>query len=123
MTILHKSKDIKKLSFKHHENDDFKLKPYFSNLNASEARLRFKINSCMTPTIRMNFPSDLEYAYAMWACQGCQSEENVWGCRDTQQHVLRCPGYEGFRQSKDLAINKDIVEYIRLVIKHRQDNE
>ena len=44
------------------------------------------------------------------------------GSRDTQCHVMVCPGYQEFRENRDLSQDKDIVEYFKKVIKHRLDN-
>ena len=64
---------------------------YLSSLNISAARMKFKLNSRMTPTIQMNFQSDLEFARQFWTCSGCADGDlakEVVGYRDTQQHVL-----------------------------------
>ena len=44
------------------------------------------------------------------------------GNRDTQLHVMVCPGYEEYRQDKNLSKDKDIVEYFKQVIDHRLNN-
>ena len=41
------------------------------------------------------------------------------GLRDTQAHILICPGYSELRENKDLATDKDLVGYFRLVIQKR----
>ena len=112
----------KKLSFEKLKDEAFKIKPYLSNLKLADARLRFKINCEMTPTVKMNFQSDVEYTHDMWACPGCSTSGDVLGCRDTQRHIMVCPGYDSFRQDKDLSQDKDIVQYFQEVIKHRLDN-
>ena len=112
----------KKLSVEKLKGESCKIKPYLSNHNLADARLRFKINSEMTPTVKMNFQSDIEYTREMWACPGCSSSGDVLGCRDTQRHIMVCPGYDSFRQDKDLSQDKDIVQYFQQVIKHRLDN-
>ena len=114
---------FKKLSFDKLKEESYKIKPYLSNLNLADARLRFKINCEMTPTVKMNFQSDAEYSRDMWTCPGCSTSGDVLGCRDTQRHILICPGYDSFRQDKDLSQDQDIVKYFQQVIKHRLDNE
>ena len=52
------SNSYKKLNYEEMENDSFRVKPYLSNFNITDARLRFKIDCGMTPTIKMNFQSD-----------------------------------------------------------------
>ena len=53
-----KTQGYKKLKYEEMENDSFRVKPYLSNLNITDACLRFKIDCGMTPTIKMNFQSD-----------------------------------------------------------------
>ena len=72
----------------------------------------------MTPTIRMNFQSDKQFAIKLWACQSCFDKGGV-GVRDTQHHVLICPAYEKLRQGKNLHSDKELVDYFSSVIKTR----
>ena len=98
------------------------MKPYIIELDVAAARLRFKINTKMTPTVQMNFQSDPSYTHQLWKCVGC-SELNGTdiGHRDTEQHIISCTGYLHFRHNKNLDIDRDLVDYFRLVIKSRQD--
>ena len=79
----------------------------------------------MTPTVRMNFPSDTDFARKLWTCPGCSDEKaeyaTVEGMRDTQAHILSCPRYEDLREDKDLSSDKDLVGYFRLVMNRRLD--
>ena len=93
-------------------------KNYFIELNADDARLRFKFASKMTPTIAMNFQNDNGFRSKLWTCPACRSEDDI-GFIDSQQHVLICPNYSKLRENKDLSSNKDLVTYIREVIKTR----
>ena len=117
-----KSQGYKKLNYEEMENDSFRVKPYFSSLYSTDARLRFKIDCGMTPTIKMNFQSDQQHVRDLWTCPGCSEPGDVMGSRDTQRHVMVCPGYQEFREDKDLSQDKDIVDYFKQVIKHRLDN-
>ena len=120
--ILNQMKGSKKLPVDQLKTEPFSMKSYLSELNMEDARLRFKINSGMTPTVKMNFQSDPEYTRDMWRCSGCLAEGNPMGNRDTQLHVMVCPGYEEYRQDKNLSKDKDIVEYFKQVIDHRLNN-
>ena len=75
----------------------------------------------------MNFASDPEYTSKLWSCQGCAEDKAVYdkveGNRDTQAHVMVCPGYADLRENKDLHDDKDLVKYFQLVIKQRTDSE
>ena len=122
--IISQSKPYKKLNF--YAEQKFELRPYVTNLNISEARMKFKINACMTPTIQMNFPSDVEFASNLWTCSGCAGSDmgdEVVGCRDTQQHVMICPGYAQLREDKNLDNDRDLVHYFAQVIKNRQESD
>ena len=116
-------KPYKKISYAEHLNEDFQLQPYMKSLRIPEARLKFKLKTGMTPTVRMNFPSDPEFTSKLWTCQGCTEDktgyDSVEGQRDTQAHIMICPGYSDLREDKDLATDKHLVEYFRLVIKKR----
>ena len=78
----------------------------------------------MTPAIMMNFPSDQGFANQLWTCPGCRDDQaggEVVGSRDTQQHVLVCPGYAQLRMDNDLSKDTDLVHYFAQVIKLRLD--
>ena len=127
--ILQKTKGYKKISYEELSKQPFMLQPYMKTLKISDARLRFKLKTFMTPTIQMNFPSDSEFADQLWTCTGCANigstdqPSGVAGQRDTQTHVLICPGYAELRQSMNLDEDSDLVKYFSLVIKRRLDIE
>ena len=97
--------------------DSFKLKSYFHDLKVDDARLKFKLVSSMTPTVKMNFQSDRIYTAKLWACSGCGTK------RDTQQHILNCEAYEKVRSNRDLSNDTDLVNYFRDVINLRVAQE
>ena len=115
-----KSKNYKKVDIEKLVKDDFSLKKYFLNLNVSDARLRFKIASFMTPSVKMNFPSDNVFAKQLWACEGCTGDSDV-GIRDTQHHILNCRAYVDFRKGKNFSSDTDLVDYFKLVLKKRSE--
>ena len=98
-----------------------------TNLNIEEARIKFKLKTKMTPTIRMNFSSDPEFESNLWTCPGFTEDKSVYdkvvGCRDTQSHVMLCSGHADMSEGKDLAEDKDLVKYFQMVIKKRMDEE
>ena len=100
------------------ETNDFKLKSYFRNLSISDARLKFKLVSKMTPTVEMNFMSDKRFSINLWKCEGCIPMSGI-GTRDTQEHIIVCPGYQKYREGKDLSKDSDLVSYFKCVIQHR----
>ena len=109
--ILEQMKPLKKISYKEHISEKCQLQPYMTKLNIAETRLKFKLKTRMTPTVRMNFQSDPEFASKLWTCPGCTAQshkvqEKVEGLRDTQAHILTCAGYAQFREHKDLTDDK-----------------
>ena len=56
--LLNQMKGSKKLMVEKLKAESFSVKAYLWQLNIEDARLRFKINSGMTPTVKMNFQSD-----------------------------------------------------------------
>ena len=78
----------------------------------------------MTPTVKMNFPSDEEFASQLWSCSGCGNSDlgyELAASRDTQQHIMLCPGYEELRENKNSEDDRDLVKYFSQVIIRRQD--
>jgi hypothetical protein len=47
----------------------------------------------------------------------------VTGSRDTQQHIMICPGYAEIREGMNLENDRDLVKYFAKVIKQRQDDD
>jgi hypothetical protein len=122
--ILNQMKKSKKMKFEEYVTKDFKRQAYLTSLNLSDARMRFKINASMTPTVKMNFPSDEDFASQLWSCSGCGNSDlgyELAGSRDTQQHIMICPGYEELRENKNLEDDRDLVKYFSQVIKRRKD--
>ena len=92
-----------------------------TQLNVFDARLKFELNSFMTPTVKINFQSDSEFEHKLWTCPGCSEPGDVTDCRDTQLHIIVCSGFEALRENKDLSTAKGIVAYFQHVIKQRQN--
>jgi hypothetical protein len=55
-SLLDKMKTYyKKLNHYELASEKFELKPYMTKLDMNQARLKFRIRSCMTRTVKMNF--------------------------------------------------------------------
>ena len=126
--ILNMMKPYKKISHQEHVNEQLQVQPYLKTMNIAQARMRFKLKTSMTPTVQMNFPSSEEFAKKLWTCVGCFStsagiDKQVEGRRDTQAHIMVCPGYAEYRQNLDLEVDKDLVTYFGRVVKNRLDSE
>ena len=80
--LLEKLKNYKKVQINDSEGERCELKDYMRQLNLSSARMRFKIRTKMTPTVQMNFKSDMKFVQNEWKCVGC-----TYGWKDTQSHM------------------------------------
>ena len=61
--ILNQMKKLyKKIKYENFCKDPHQIQPYMKELRISDARLKFKIKTGMTPTIQMNFMSDQEFS-------------------------------------------------------------
>ena len=112
---LVKKKQYKKVKIETLNSDDFTRKEYLSNLNVSDARIKFRLSSNMLQTVKMNFQSDPSFRDSLWSCNDC-------GKIDTQQHLLYCEGYKIYRQGKDLDNDADLVRYVKSILQHRLDD-
>ena len=120
--VLQKMIGYKKINYEKHLNEPYQLQPYLKNLNIADARLRYKLKTHMTPTIMMNFPSDIKFSEQLWTCTGCgngsdKADGQAGDRRDTQTHIMICPGYADLRMDKNLEGYKDLVRYFSQVIK------
>ena len=115
---LARVKQYKKVVLDELKLNDFKLKPYFRNLSFKDAKLKFKLVSHMTPTIKMNFQSESKFSEKLWVCEACKPVKG-FGFRDTQEHVMVCSAYTEFREGRNLQNDKDLVEYFACVLQQR----
>ena len=114
--LLLRMKDYKKLSQREFKSRAFGVQDYLRTMSVSEARLRFKIQTFMTPTVRMNFRSDPNYRLQGWLCPDCN---NI----DTQDHVMSCIAFAHLRETNLLQSDKELVDYFAQVISHRRKHE
>ena len=112
-----KNKSYKKVNLESLEKQAYELKSYFKELKVNDSRIRFKIETKMLPTVKMNFQSDNKFTADNWVCDGCRNGHN--DKRDSQSHVLSCEAYEVFRTGKDLTKDQDLVDFFKLVVDHR----
>ena len=115
---LARAKQYKKVDLTELKLNDFKLKPYFRNLSCKDAKLRFKLVSQMTPTVKMNFQSEIKFSKNLWVCEACKPLKG-FGFRDTQEHVMVCSAYTKFREGRNLQKGKDLVDYFACVLQQR----
>ena len=112
--LLSQMKTKKKMDEKTLAEEKFELKPYFTELNVSQARLKFQIRSSMVKSVKMNFSSDPKYSHELWKCPHCDFV-------DTQWHIIStCPAYKHLRVNKNFENDKDLVKFFQEVITMRE---
>ena len=101
----------------------------------------------MTRTIATNFKRDPRYRAIDYLCVGCSvgkrdgagltddgadadtgaagggGGEALNKSRDTEAHVLRCPGYSKYREGLDLGVQSDVLKYFEIIINKRLEDE
>ena len=111
--LVKQMRSYKKIKQADYTDRQLQVQPYMKNLKVSEARLRFKIESGMTPTVRMNFMNDEGYKFQQWVCPGCNEQ------LDTQSHIMVCSAYLHLRNDKNLDDDGELVAYFSDVIRKR----
>ena len=84
-------------------------------VSLAQARLKFRIRSLMTKSVKMNYPSDPRYSRNLTCCH-CEQI-------DSQSHIIYCPGYEHLREHKNLDDDHDLVLYFQQVLRMREAME
>ena len=112
--LLEKMDKYKKLDKTKLGEEKFEVKSYLKSLTPSQARMKFRLNSFMTKTVKMNFPSNPKFVKSLWTCWHCDQI-------DTQSHIMHCDKYESFRLDKNLDNDQELVSYFKQVIKLREN--
>ena len=83
-------------------------------MNIHDARIKFKIRTEMIDT-KFNYKNDPIHRAKLWQCDSCQSSI------ETQDHILWCPSYSELREGKNINDDKDLIEYLKKVMKIRDN--
>ena len=120
--LKEKMKSYKKLSSLNASKESCSIKKYMKEMDLRGARIRFKLRSKMTPTVKTNFKNKKEFIQLKWTCEGCAQESpngEIVGNLDTQEHIQACEAYKDLRADKNLDNDKDLVSYFSAVIRRR----
>ena len=95
-------------------NEDYEFKEYFSELNLAQARLKFRMRSGCVKFCKVLYPSDKENLKSMFICpeDQCSSLDNVF-------HWSRCISYAPLRQSRNLLVESELIDYFQDIINLR----
>ena len=102
-------KKMKHLSI---ENETFECKQYLSTLPLEKARTLFKHKFKMTENVKMNYKNDAGFANSLWKCSNCSN-------KDTESHLLWCPGYADMRNGLNLNADADLCSYLQKIFSVR----
>ena len=108
--LVEQSQTYKKIDF---TGSKFICQNYLREMHCNDARSFFKLKTQMMPTVQMNFMRNPEFAKNLWTCQGCGVQ------KDSQAHIIVCPGYANLRTNRNLNSDGDLVDYFREVIRTR----
>ena len=117
MDLIQMIEPYKKLNYAQLSVEDFGTKRYFQEMNLSQARVMFALDTKMLKTVKSHYPSDRKNEEDLWECQHCSRIDSI-------RHLIRCPFFEDLRIGKNLNSNEeDIVDYFQQIVNLRIENE
>ena len=134
--LLNWMKGYKKISFDYCRGRPHKMQDYFRELNIQDSRMKFRIDSFLVPTIRMNYKSHKKYKAENWLCPDCTPESVTMSPSppgdlstslttlhaDTQEHAYVCLGNSDLREGRDLDKTRDQVAFFSDLVERRKLN-
>ena len=130
--LIQMSRKYKKIDQENLSKESFSIKPYFKNLNVSQSRFKFRLNSRMT-NLANNYHRMEKYRRIGYACVGCSGGNGAGGVGggnnkppnlDTTEHVVICNAYSDLRIGRDLSnSDHDLVSYFQAVLSRRIEEE
>ena len=97
-----------------YSNTTNETKDYIKNMNVENARTKFQLRTEMLD-VKFNYKHSPINVQSLWQCESCQT--NI----ETQSHIMWCPAYSELREGKDITNDNDLIEYVRKVLKIREN--
>ena len=94
--------------------EDCSLKDYVKTGNIFSVRKTWEARAYMLK-VAGNYRGSKMYESSGWLCQACGS-----GVREDQDHLGHCSGYSDLLQGRDLASDRELVEFYALVMARRK---
>ena len=94
--------------------DDCRLKDYVKTGNIFTVRNTWEARAYMLK-VAGNYGGSKKYKSSGWLCQACGS-----GVREDHNHLGHCTGYSDLLQGRDLATDRELVEFYSLVMDRRK---
>ena len=92
--------------------ENFVTKDYLKSMKVEDARIKFKIRTEMLD-VKFNYKNVPGHRAKLWLCDSCETSI------DSQSHILWCPSYAELREGKDIRSDKDLINYVKSVMKIR----
>ena len=130
--LVNEIQNYKKFNHSELSSEPLKRKSYLSSLSLENARMRFRVASSFVNSVRTNFSR--KYEKTSLACPSCSvtresettnhSEANSQEpIRDTQAHLLSCPGYSDLQGEQfDPKNDQMLAEFFTNVVQRRIEN-
>ena len=91
------------------------MKKYFSDLNLTQARFKFRERAKCMPKCKRHYSNDYNNMMkTMFMCPSCNSDKV-----DVLSHWKICKAYEEFRESRNLNEDSDLISYYQDIIAFR----
>ena len=149
LDLLSQMEGFKKIDYEQCKSEELKIKGYFKSMNVADARLAFKIENFVVPTVKLNFKSDKQFKAEGYLCSDCRVELNdsdisnnqpvtesraevrgtvntpgkspmFRGFLDNQSHILNfCKSNVELRRGKNLDELSDQVTLFKEVVSRR----
>ena len=118
--LLEKIKTYKKLDYTQLKEEDFEPKTYMRQLNIHDARIKYRTRVNLVPGLKYHYKNDKKFRDSLWSCPLCEKFGDEYSL-DNFSHSLTCSFPSDLREKKDLTEDKQLCEYIRNVIRRREE--
>ena len=118
--LLEKIKTYKKLDYSQLREENFEPKTYLRKLNIHDARIKYRTRVNLVPGLKYHYKNDKKFRESLWSCPLCEKFGDEYSL-DNFSHSLTCSFLSDLREQKDLTEDKQLCEYMRNVIRRRED--
>ena len=112
--LLESSKNYKKIDSISLATEKWGIKDYFSQLNLTQARIKFRERAKCMNKCKRHYSNDYESIRTKFVCPSCNSDSV-----DVLSHWRLCPSYEMFREFRNLNVDEDLMAYYQDIIAYR----
>ena len=113
LDLLQQIKHYKKLNHEQLSAEEYRLKPYITDLTLEQARSMMRLRGQVYKHIKFNFQSDLQFSRENGLCEcgkGIQS----------QRHLLFCDIYADLKEKYSLEEDLGLVSYFDEILRRKE---